>query len=63
MKNFILISAEANVGSNNDAAAVAIDVIRTANRLAAHRGGTSDAELIDEITVQHQLSLFGPGHR
>ena len=62
-EELILISAEANVGSDNDAAVAAIDAIRTANGLAAYSGGTSDAELMDEIAAQRQLSLFGLGHR
>ena len=62
-EELILISAEANVGSDNSAAVAAIDAIRTANGLAAYGGGTSDSELMDEIAAQRQLSLFGLGHR
>lgn len=62
-EELILIQAEANVGSDNGAAVAAIDAIRTANGLAAYAGGTSDAELMDEILVQRQLSLYGLGHR
>ena len=62
-EELILISAEANVGSDNSAAVAAIDAIRTANGLAAYGGGTSDAELMDEIAAQRQLSLYGLGHR
>ena len=62
-EELILISAEANVGSDNGAAVVAIDAVRTANGLAAYGGGTSDSELMDEIAAQRQLSLFGLGHR
>ena len=62
-EELILISAEANVGSDNSAAVAAIDAIRIANGLAAYGGGTSDAELMDEIAAQRQLSLYGLGHR
>ena len=62
-EELILISAEANVGSDNAAAIEAIDAVRSANNLSAYAGGNSDEELMDEILLQRQLSLFGLGHR
>jgi len=62
-EELILIAAEANVGSDNAAAETAINAIRTGHGLAAYSGGTSDAELMDEIMYQRRYSLFGEGHR
>jgi len=62
-EELILIAAEANVGGDNGAAVDAINVIRTTHGLDAYSGGTSDAELMDEIMNQRRYSLFGEGHR
>jgi starch-binding outer membrane protein, SusD/RagB family len=62
-EELILIAAEANVGGDNAAAVDAINVIRIEHGLAAYSGGTSDAELMDEIMYQRRYSLFGEGHR
>jgi len=62
-EELVLISAEANVGTDNGAAEAAINWIRSANGLGEYTGGTSDSELIDEILFQRRYSLFGEGHR
>lgn len=62
-EELVLIMAEANIGTNNSAAVDAINTIRTSAGLAAYGGGTSDAELLDEVLFQRRYSLFGLGHR
>ncbi len=63
-EELILIDAEVKARSGDPTGAVtAIDVIRTAAGLPAYSGGTSEAELIDEILNQRRYSLFGEGHR
>lgn len=62
-EELILIFAEANVGSNNAAAVNAINKIRTDNGIGEYTGGTSDADLMNEIMYQRRYSLFGEGHR
>ncbi len=62
-EELILIYAEANIGSDNDEAVNAINVIRSAAGLDDYDGGTSDAELLDEVLYQRRYSLFGEGHR
>ncbi|MDA8692548.1 RagB/SusD family nutrient uptake outer membrane protein [Saprospiraceae bacterium] len=62
-EELILIMAEANIGTNNGAAVDAINAIRTSAGLAAYSGGTSNAELLDEVLFQRRYSLFGLGHR
>lgn len=62
-EELILIYAEANIGSDNDEAVNAINVIRSAAGLDDYDGGTSDGELLDEVLYQRRYSLFGEGHR
>ncbi|GAA4111650.1 hypothetical protein GCM10022393_09550 [Aquimarina addita] len=63
-EELILLSAEANHITDPAASVVAIDVIRTAAGLPAYTGGTSPAELVDEILNQRRYSLFAEGgHR
>lgn len=62
-EELILIYAEANIGSNNDEAVSAINIIRNAAGLGDYDGGTSDEDLIDELLMQRRYSLFGEGHR
>ncbi len=62
-EELILISAEANIGNNNTAAVDAINVVRNLNGLGNYSGGTTDAELTDELLHQRWLSLWGEGHR
>ena len=62
-EELILIYAEASIGSNNTQAVAALDAIRIANGLDAYSGGTSDEELVDELILQRQYSLYGLGHR
>ncbi len=62
-EELILISAEANIGSNNAAAVDAINVIRTAAGLPEYSGGMDDGALLDEVLRQRRYSLYGEGHR
>ncbi len=62
-EELILISAEANVGTDNTAAVAAINAVRNANNIGDYTGGTSNQELMDEIMYQRRYSLFGEGHR
>jgi len=62
-EELILIYAEANIGTDNNEAVLAINVIRANAGLAAYAGGTSDAELLTEVLKQRRYSLFGEGHR
>ena len=59
----MLIYAEANVGSDNGQAISAINKVRNANNLGDYSGGTTDADLMNEILFQRRYSLFGEGHR
>jgi len=58
-----LIAAEANIGSDNAQAELMLNIVRVANNLPVYSGGTSDAELTDEMLHQRWLSLWGEGHR
>lgn len=62
-EELILIYAEANVGTNNTAAVDAINIIRNEAEIGDYTGGTTDAELMNEILNQRRYSLFGEGHR
>ena len=62
-EELILIYAEANVGTNNAEAVNAINVVRNTAGIGDYTGGTSDAELINEILYQRRYSLFGEAHR
>lgn len=62
-EELILIFAEANLGGDNGAAISAINKLRSANGLEDYSGGTSDADLLNEIAHQRRYSLFGEGHR
>jgi len=62
-EELILMYAEANIGTNNAEAINAIDIIRTAHGLSAYAGGTTDAELIDELLYNRRYSLIGEAHR
>jgi hypothetical protein len=62
-EELILIYAEANIGSNNSEAIDALDIIRTTHGLGAYNGGSSDAEVLDELLTQRRFSLYGLGHR
>lgn len=62
-EELILIMAEANIGTDNNTAIMAIDAIRQAHGLGAYTGGTSDAEVFTELMFQRRYSLYGEGHR
>ena len=62
-EELMLIRAEANIGTNNSAAVDDINFIRAAHGVAAYSGGTSDAELLNEVLYQRRYSLFALGHR
>ena len=58
-----LIGAEANIGHDNAQAELMLNLVRAENNLDVYSGGTSDAELTDEMLHQRWLSLWGEGHR
>lgn len=62
-EELILIMAEARIGSDNDAAVNAINIVRGAAGLADYSGGMSDDDLVSEVLRQRRYSLFGEGHR
>ena len=62
-EELILLAAEANIGTNNNAAISAINVIRNAHGLDNYTGGNTDNELVNEVLKQRRYSLFGEGHR
>ncbi len=62
-EELILISAEANIGTNNDAAVTAINAVRNVAGIGAYNGAVTDAALLDEVIYQRRYSLFGEGHR
>ena len=62
-EELMLINAEANIGSDNAKSESIINIIRSNNGVGAYTGGTSDAELLDEVLYQRRYSLFGEGHR
>ncbi|WP_106795096.1 RagB/SusD family nutrient uptake outer membrane protein [Aquimarina sp. Aq78] len=62
-EELILLYAEANHISNPTNAVTAIDLVRNAAGIGAYAGGTSPAELLDEILRQRRFSLYGEGHR
>lgn len=59
----ILLYAEANIGSNNAEAVVALNIIRNAAGLGDYTGATDAASLTDEMLRQRRYELFGEGHR
>jgi len=62
-EELILISAEANIGTDNAAAIAAINVVRGAAGIGDYSGGMSDQDLEDELLYQRRYSLFGEAHR
>ncbi len=62
-EELILLYAEANHISSPGDAVTAINLVRTAAGVGAYTGGTSPAELVDEILNQRRFSLYGEGHR
>jgi len=59
----ILLYAEANIGSNNAEAVVALNIIRNAAGLPDYAGATDDASLITEMLNQRRYELYAEGHR
>ncbi len=62
-EELILIYAEANIGSDNNEAVAALNVVRNAAGVGDYTGDTDDAALVDELLHQRRYSLFGEGHR
>ena len=62
-EELILIYAEAMIGTDNDEAITAINIIRNAAGIGAYGGNNTDSDLEDEILYQRRYSLFGEGHR
>jgi hypothetical protein len=61
-EELLLMYAEANIGSDNAAAAAAINTVRNGAGLPNYSGATTDAALLDEVVKQRRYSLFGEGH-
>jgi hypothetical protein len=59
----ILLYAEANIGSNNAEAVVALNIIRNAAGVGDYTGATDAASLTTEMLRQRRYELFGEGHR
>jgi len=60
----LLTQAEANIRTGNVGDGVAaLDVILTANGLAAYSGGMDEASLIEELMYNRRYSLYALGHR
>jgi len=62
-EELILLFAEANIVASPGDAVNAINIIRNAAGIGDYMGGTSPAELEDEILFQRRYSLFGESHR
>ena len=62
-EELILLWAEANIGTDNEEAINAINIIRNAAGVGDYTGQDSDAALITEVLKQRRYSLFGEGHR
>jgi hypothetical protein len=63
-EELILISAEANINTDDLAGAVSdLNIIRTAHGLADYSGAMTKEALIDEMLHQRRYSLWGEGHR
>ncbi len=58
-----LILAEANIGIDNGMTVNLINWVRGNAGLGDYTGGTSDAELVDEVLNQRRYSLYALGHR
>lgn len=61
-EELILMRAEALIGSDNAGAVQMINIIRNAAGIGDYTGGTSDADLVNEVLHQRRYSLFGEGH-
>jgi len=61
-EELVLIKAEANIGTDNDAAVAAINVVRAAAGLADF-SSSDEAEITAELIKQRRYALFGLGHR
>jgi hypothetical protein len=63
-EELILISAEANIQSNNFPEAVAaLNVIRAKHNLSSYSGALNQTALINEMLYERRYSLFFEGHR
>ena len=62
-EELILISAEAQIGTDNAAAVAALNVVRNAAGLPNYGGATDDASLLTQVLKQRRYSLFCEGHR
>lgn len=62
-EELILVYAEAQIGSDNNEAVDALNVIRNAAGLADYSGATDDASLVTEMLKQRRYSLWSENHR
>ena len=62
-EELILLSAEANITNNPEAAVSALNIVRQAAGIPAYSGPTDVASLTTEMLRQRRYSLYGEGHR
>ncbi len=62
-EELVLMWAEANIGTDNNAAVAAINKVRAAAGLTAYTGPTDNAALTNQLLHERRYSLFGEGHR
>lgn len=62
-EELILVYAEAQIGTDNNEAETALNVIRNAAGLANYAGATDDASLVTEMLKQRRYSLWSENHR
>ena len=62
-EELVLMWAEANIGTDNNAAVTAINKVRAAAGLSDYAGPTDDASLVNQLLHERRYSLFGEGHR
>jgi len=62
-EELILVYAEAQIGSDNNEAVAALNVIRNAAGLSDYGGATDDGSLVTEMLNQRRYSLWSENHR
>jgi len=62
-EELVLVYAEAQIGSDNNEAVAALNVIRNAAGLPDYGGATDDASLVTEMLNQRRYSLWSENHR
>ncbi|MDH5398195.1 MAG: RagB/SusD family nutrient uptake outer membrane protein [Cyclobacteriaceae bacterium] len=62
-EELILIYAEANIGTNNNEAVAALNIIRNAYGMPDYFGMPADDAVTNELLYNRRYSLFGEAHR